>query len=207
MNIGSTRKDYQNQKLIFDDINDPLIKFHQWYIGAQKKVSEPNAFALSTTNRNVPSSRMMLLKEYGETFVFYTNNSSKKGSDISQNKNASILFWWKEIHRQIRIDGKLKRIDKKRVEKYFYSRPIESQIGALISDQSKPIKSYDLLIDKYLTAIKKYKNKKIPFPKNWVGIELIPKKIEFWQGGESRIHQRLEFNKRGKKWHQKILSP
>ena len=207
MNIGSTRKDYKNQKLIFDDIHDPLIKFHQWYTYAQKKVSEPNAFALSTSSQNTPSSRMMLLKEYGETFVFYTNNSSKKASDISQNKNASILFWWKEIHRQIRIDGKLKKIDKKRVEKYFYSRPIESQIGALISDQSKPIKSYNLLIDKYLATIKKYKNKKIPFPKNWIGIELMPKKIEFWQGGEFRIHQRLEFNKRGKKWNQKILSP
>ena len=207
MNIGSTRKDYKNQKLIFDDIHDPLIKFHQWYTYAQKKVSEPNAFALSTSSQNTPSSRMMLLKEYGETFVFYTNNSSKKGSDITQNKNASILFWWKEIHRQIRIDGKLKKIDKKRVEKYFYSRPIESQIGALISDQSKPIKSYNLLIDKYLATIKRYKNKKIPFPKNWIGIELMPKKIEFWQGGEFRIHQRLEFNKRGKKWNQKILSP
>ena len=207
MNIGSTRKDYKNQKLIFDDIHDPLIKFHQWYTDAKKKVSEPNAFALSTSNQNTPSSRMMLLKEYGETFVFYTNNSSKKGSDITQNKNASILFWWKEIHRQIRIDGKLKKIDKKRVEKYFYSRPIESQIGALISDQSKPIKSYNLLIDKYLATIKRYKNKKIPFPKNWIGIELMPKKIEFWQGGEFRIHQRLEFNKRGKKWNQKILSP
>ena len=207
MNIGSTRKDYKNQKLIFDDIHDPLIKFHQWYTYAQKKVSEPNAFALSTSSQDVPSSRMMLLKEYGETFVFYTNNSSKKGSDISQNKNASILFWWKEIHRQIRISGKLKKIDKKRVEEYFYSRPIESQIGSLISDQSKPIKSYDLLIDKYLATIKKYKNKKIPFPKNWIGVELMPKKIEFWQGGEFRIHQRLEFNKRGKKWNQKILSP
>lgn len=207
MNIGGTRKDYKNQKLIFDDINDPLIKFHQWYKDAHEKVSEPNAFALSTSSQDVPSSRMMLLKEYGETFVFYTNNSSKKGSDISQNKNASILFWWKEIHRQIRIDGKLKKIHKKRVEEYFYSRPIESQIGALISDQSKPIKSYDLLLDKYLAAIKKYKNKKIPFPKNWIGVELMPKKIEFWQGGEFRIHQRLEFNKRGKKWHQKILSP
>jgi len=207
MNIGSTRKDYKNQKLIFDDIHDPLIKFHQWYTYAQKKVSEPNAFALSTSSQNTPSSRMMLLKEYGETFVFYTNNSSKKASDIMQNKNASILFWWKEIHRQIRIDGKLKKIDKKRVEKYFYSRPIESQIGALISDQSKPIKSYNLLIDKYLATIKRYKNKKIPFPKNWIGIELMPKKIEFWQGGEFRIHQRLEFNKRGKKWNQKILSP
>ena len=207
MNIGSTRKDYKNQKLIFDDIHDPLIKFHQWYTYAQKKVSEPNAFALSTSSQNTPSSRMMLLKEYGETFVFYTNNSSKKASDIMQNKNASILFWWKEIHRQIRIDGKLKKIDKKRVEKYFYSRPIESQIGALISDQSKPIKSYNLLIDKYLATIKRYKNKKIPFPKNWIGIELMPKKIEFWQGGEFRIHQRLEFNRRGKKWNQKILSP
>ena len=207
MDIGSTRKDYKNQKLIFDDIHDPLIKFHQWYTYAEKKVSEPNAFALSTSSQNTPSSRMMLLKEYGETFVFYTNNSSKKASDIMQNKNASILFWWKEIHRQIRIDGKLKKIDKKRVEKYFYSRPIESQIGALISDQSKPIKSYNLLIDKYLATIKRYKNKKIPFPKNWIGIELMPKKIEFWQGGEFRIHQRLEFNKRGKKWNQKILSP
>ena len=88
-----------------------------------------------------------------------------------------MLFWWKEIHRQIRINGNLKKIDKKRVEKYFYSRPIESQVGALISNQSNPIKSYDLLIDKYHETIKKYKNKKIPFPKNWIGIELIPKKL------------------------------
>lgn len=207
MNIGNTRKNYKNQESIFDDIKDPLIKFHQWYIHACKKVSEPNAFALSTLNKNVPSSRMMLLKEYNDRFLFYTNSLSKKGADISQNKNASMLFWWKEIHRQIRINGNLKKIDKKRVEKYFYSRPIESQVGALISNQSNPIKSYDLLIDKYHEMIKKYKNKKIPFPKNWIGIELIPKKIEFWQGGEFRIHQRLEFNKRGEKWYQKILSP
>ena len=146
MKISSTRKEYKNSRSIFDRGRDPLRKFKVWYKEAERKVSEPNAFTLSTSYKNKPSSRIMLLKELDNELIFFTNKISRKGKDISSNKYASMVFWWKEINKQVRIEGKLRELPKKDVIKYFYSRPRESQIGALASIQSDAEDKDDLLV-------------------------------------------------------------
>jgi len=207
MNINKTRKTYKDKKSIFNLTGSPIKIFKEWYLEAEKKVSEPNAFALSTSYKNIPSSRMMLLKSFSSTFIFYTNISSKKGKEIENNKAASILFWWKEMQRQVRIDGKLEQLSSSKVKKYFYSRPYESQIGALSSNQSSKLNSYEQLINEFEKNKSLFKNKKVLFPRNWVGFEFRPSSIEFWQGGKSRLHQRIEFKKIRKIWKKKILAP
>ena len=207
MNINKTRKIYKDKKSIFNNNHSPLTLFKTWYREAEKKVSEPNAFSLSTIYKNKPSSRMMLLKSFSNTFTFYTNNNSRKGKDIDSNKFASILFWWKEMQRQVRIEGYLKELSQSTVKKYFYSRPRESQIGALSSNQSSLLSSYSELINEFNKNNIKYKNKKIPFPKNWTGFQLKPSLIEFWQGGKNRLHQRIEYKRNKNKWEIRILAP
>ena len=207
MKIGSTRKDYKIKKKIIIKDNDPILTFDYWYKKASKTVSEPNAFCLSTISGNNAESRMMLLKDYGNKFTFFTNIKSRKGSQILKTKKCSMNFWWKEIHQQVRISGNISKLQNKLTMDYFYSRPKESQIAALISNQSRVIKSYDILIKRYKNFIKEYKNKEVPFPSNWVGFEINPLKFEFWQGGEFRLHQRVEFIKVGKKWKKNLLAP
>ena len=207
MDIGNIRKRYRNKEDIFSSTLTPVQFFKQWYLEAEKKVSEPNAFALSTSYKGVPSSRMMLLKNFSASFTFYTNISSRKGRDIVINKNASMLFWWKEIQRQVRIEGELFELSKATVKKYFYSRPIDSQIGALSSNQSSKIISYEMLVNEFAKNKLKFKNRRIPFPENWTGFQLRPTTIEFWQGGEDRLHQRIEYRKNKNKWKSRILAP
>ena len=207
MNINSTRKEYSKSRGFTKRDNDPFKIFKNWYKLAQKEVSEPNAFALSTSYKNKPISRMMLLKEFDEKFLFFTNKSSKKGRDIKANKFASILFWWKEIGKQVRIEGSLVELKIDDVKKYFYTRPFESQIGALTSNQSSEIGSYSQLKKKFFSNKKRFKDAKVPFPVNWTGYELNPSLFEFWQGGPYRLHDRLEFKKTKNIWKSRILAP
>ena len=116
-------------------------------------------------------------------------------------------FWWKEIHQQVRITGITKLIKTVFTKEYFYSRPKGSQIAAYLSNQSKRIASYETLVKKYKKIVKKYENKKVPYPKSWVGFSVEPSKIEFWQGAEFRLHQRVEFIKENNKWKKKLLAP
>jgi len=209
MKISSTRKEYKNSRSIFDRGRDPLRKFKVWYKEAERKVSEPNAFTLSTSYKNKPSSRIMLLKELDNELIFFTNKISRKGKDISSNKYASMVFWWKEINKQVRIEGKLRELPKKDVIKYFYSRPRESQIGALASIQSSKLNSYNDLVSRFREIQNQYldTSKKIPIPKSWTGYVLDPQLIEFWQGGSYRLHQRLEFKRNRHRWVKSVLSP
>ena len=209
MKIRSTRKEYKIIKSIFDDETNPLKKFRKWYKEAEKKVSEPNAFTLSTSLNNKPTSRMMLLKGIDKDLIFYTNNLSKKGKQIKINKYASMVFWWKEIQRQVRIEGKLKEIPKEKVEEYFYSRPIESQIGALVSKQSSKLSTYNDILKEFKINITKYiiEKKPVPMQDSWTGYILDPNLFEFWQGSNFRLHQRLEFKKKKNVWIKSVLSP
>ena len=206
MKIGETRKEYKKRKIIINS-DCPILTFKNWYKKAEKKVSEPNAFNLATSSGKYVSSRMMLLKDYGETFIFFTNFHSRKGVELFNNSKSSMNFWWKEIQQQIRIDGVVKKIQKEESKAYFYSRPKSSQIGAFLSNQSRKINSYEELIKEYKLLIKKYKNDIVPYPKNWGGYELTPYRIEFWQGGSYRLHQRVEFIKARTKWQMKKLAP
>ena len=207
MKIGSTRTDYKLKRKLIIKNNNPIDTFDYWYKNAAKLVTEPNAFCLSTINNKSPESRMMLLKDYDDGFTFFTNILSNKGIELMENKNCSMNFWWKEIHQQVRISGICKLIKTDSTKEYFYSRPKGSQIAAYLSNQSKRIASYETLIKKYKKIIKKYDNKKVPYPKSWVGFNVQPIKIEFWQGAEFRLHQRVEFIKVGKKWKKNLLAP
>tara|TARA_Y100001960_G_C14726641_1_gene855286 strand:+ start:656 stop:1285 length:630 start_codon:yes stop_codon:yes gene_type:complete len=209
MKIRSTRKEYKIIKSIFDDETNPLKKFRKWYKEAEKRVSEPNAFTLSTSLNNKPTSRMMLLKGIDKDLIFYTNNLSKKGKQIKINKYASMVFWWKEIQRQVRIEGKLKEIPKENVLEYFYSRPIESQIGALVSKQSSKLSTYNDILKEFKKNKSKYikEKKPVPMPDFWTGYILDPNLFEFWQGSNFRLHQRLEFKKKKNVWIKSVLSP
>jgi len=118
-----------------------------------------------------------------------------------------MLFWWKEMQRQIRIEGTLSQLSLATVKKYFYSRPIDSQLGALSSNQSSKISSYEVLVNEFHANKLRFKNKKVPFPINWTGYQLKPITIEFWQGGKDRLHQRIEYKRNKNKWESRILSP
>ena len=195
----------------FMNEDDPLVVFKEWMSEAEKnEINDPNAVALATVNEsNQPDVRMVLLKEYNKNgFIFFTNLNSKKGSDLKEIPKASMCFHWKSLLRQVRISGDVSLISDDEADKYFYSRPYLSKIGAWSSSQSKPMETRDAL----LNQIDEYKNKftdqnNVPRPDHWSGFLLSPKKIEFWKDVEGRLHQRLEYSKVSNSWKRQILYP
>ncbi len=175
----------------------PIEQFRTWLEDAiSSDLLEPNAMNLATVNsQGHPSSRIVLLKEITEEgFIFYTNYNSRKGREIEKNPNAALNFLWKEIQRQVRIEGSLTKVSRQKSEAYFHSRPIGSQLGAVTSKQSAPIKDRSELEDRYESLQKLHANSlKIPLPENWGGYLLKPSYFEFWQGREKRLHDRLEY--------------
>lgn len=189
---------------------NPFQQFLQWFDEAKvSAVKEPNAMILSTaTNDGIPSSRTVLLKGIDEGFKFYTNYSSNKGSDLESNPNASLIFLWKEIERQVLISGVVKKLPRKQSEKYFKMRPRGSQLGAWVSDQSSVIADRSVLEDKLDALEAQYpKGTDIPCPPNWGGYILQPLSIEFWQGGEKRLHDRIRYQMIDGKFVKERLAP
>ena len=189
---------------------DPINQFKQWYAEAEKsEVLEPSASILSTADKNsFPSARTVLLKGVEERgFVFYTNYISKKAKDLSENPNASLLFLWKELERQVRIEGKVEKVSGQDSEKYFHSRPKESQISAWVSVQSSIIPDRKYLDDKFEEYNKKFGDGEIPLPDYWGGYILLPLYFEFWQGRENRLHDRICYKKENKGWKIFRLAP
>ncbi len=195
----------------FMDEDDPFVVFKEWMSEAEKnEINDPNAVALATVNEsNQPDVRMVLLKEYNKNgFIFFTNLNSKKGTDLKKTPKASMCFHWKSLLRQVRISGDISLISDDEADKYFYSRPYLSKIGAWSSSQSKPMETRDALLNK----IDEYKNKfidqnNVPRPDHWSGFLLSPNKIEFWKDVEGRLHQRLEYSKVSNSWERQILYP
>ena len=191
--------------------DDPFVVFKRWMAEAEKnEINDPNAVALATVNEsNQPDVRMVLLKEYNKNgFIFFTNLNSKKGTDLKKIPKASMCFHWKSLLRQVRISGDISLISDDEADKYFYSRPYLSKIGAWSSNQSKPMETRDALLNK----IDEYKNKftdqsNVPRPGHWSGFLLSPNKIEFWKDVEGRLHQRLEYSKFSNSWKRQILYP
>ena len=191
--------------------DDPFVVFKQWMLEAEKnEINDPNAVALATVNEsNQPDVRMVLLKEFNiNGFVFFTNLSSKKGTDLKKIPKASMCFHWKSLLRQVRISGNISQISDKEADEYFNSRPYLSRIGAWSSNQSKPMETRNAFLNK----IEEYKNKfrdqnNVPRPKYWSGFLLSPKRIEFWKDVEGRLHQRLEYSKHLDSWKKQILYP
>ena len=187
--------------------DNPFKLFNQWYEDASKsEVNDPNAMSLATVGGNsMPSVRIVLLKSHDQNgFVFFTNLKSRKGTELSQNPQAAIAFHWKTIRRQVRIEGITEPIAKNEADAYFQSRPRISQIGAWASQQSEPLDSREQLLNSVKSFEEKYENVSIPRPQHWGGLRLRPNRIEFWQDGEYRLHDRFIFEKAANKHTWKI---
>lgn len=205
------RRDYQRHVLIESDLEKhPFAQFRLWFEDAvQSKILEPNAMTLATMNGQRPAARIVLLKELDDKgFVFFTNYNSRKGNELKQFPQAALLFFWDELERQVRIEGKVQKIKKELSKNYFDTRPKASRIGALASNQSQIIPDRAVLESKVKALEIEYKNHdEIPMPQHWGGYRLIPDYFEFWQGRSSRLHDRLVYEKKGTQWKVKRLAP
>ena len=194
-----------------DNINkDPIKQFSLWLDDAKKlDLKDPDAMNLaSSTKDGVPSSRMLILKSFDKKgFVFYTNYDSRKSNEILQNPLVALNFFWDALGRQIRVEGKIEKVDKVISDKYFNSRPRLSQLSAHASKQSQTIETYKVLKNILDDTEKNFKDKEIPRPENWGGFIVIPSSIEFWQGHKGRLHDRLKFIKEDSGWVINRLSP
>ena len=209
--LEEMRKQYDIAELNRDDLlESPTEMFRTWF-GKVEDLEhiEPNAAILSTsTKKGKPSSRTVLVKEFNEKgFVFYTNYKSKKAQEIEVNPYASLIFYWQDFERQVRIQGKVRKISRNKSEKYFHSRPRLSQISVLASYQSKNLESREDLESKVKEFEKMYDGKEIPIPDYWGGYILEHRNVEFWQGRRDRLHDRFVYTKHGRIWQIERLAP
>jgi len=212
MKLFNHRKFYDKDSLSIDDVgNNPMNFFMKWFKEAEnsKKVIEVNAMTVSTVDKNsLPSSRVVLLKEIKDrSLIFFTNYKSKKGEEINGNPNICASFYWAPLERQVIFKGIAKKCSKNYSDTYFKTRPFKSQISAIISNQSQIISSYDELLNRYNKFLKENKNSDLKRPSNWGGIQIFIQEIEFWQGRENRLHNRVVCNFSNNKWETKLLSP
>ncbi len=209
--ISKLRKNYSLSELRKNKVlKDPFEQFLIWFHDAVKsKIAEPNAMILATADgKGIPSARVVLLKGIEpDGLKFFTNYNSSKAKELNENPNAALLFFWHELERQIRVSGKVEKISGKDSEEYFKNRPYESQIGAWASNQSEVIESRKLLEVRFDELKTKYKDGEVPLPDFWGGYKLIPFKFEFWQGRQSRLHDRILYTKENENWKIERLSP
>ncbi len=189
---------------------DPFDLFYKWYLPVIDSGREnSNAVVLSSSSKTGRvSSRVVLIKEYGrDGFVFFTNYESRKGRQLTENHMASLLFYWPDTARQIRIEGSVEKTTDSESDKYFDSRIHGHKINAMVSEQSRPIESIEAYKKKMLSAIEFYKDKGPERPMHWGGFRLVPDRIEFWEEGKDRFHNRLEFLYDGEEWVSRRLQP
>jgi pyridoxamine 5'-phosphate oxidase len=211
-NIADIRKNYSQKKLSEKKADaNPMKQFAKWWKQAvDSKIDEVNAMTLATaSSEGVPSARIVLLKGVDETgFVFFTNYDSYKGQQLAENPKACLVFFWKELERQVRITGLVEKITKASNDEYFYSRPVASQVGAIASPQSQVIESRDWLDTHYKDLKKQLKDKTIQRPEHWGGYVVKPVIIEFWQGRPGRLHDRLQYSlEENGEWKMERLAP
>lgn len=211
MDLKDIRSEFSKGELSKNQVNkNPIAQFKHWFKQAvELEISEVNAMTIATAKRNgLPSARIVLLKEVDDLgFVFFTNYEGRKGIELEQNPNAALLFFWKELERQVRIEGKVEKTTNNESELYFNSRPLESKISAIISKQSEVVQNREFLEEKYVKSLKKNFEKKIERPENWGGYRVIPEKVEFWQGRTNRLHDRILYTRINNEWEIERLEP
>jgi pyridoxamine 5'-phosphate oxidase len=210
--IADLRKEYSSQNLLETDIDaNPISQFEKWWIQAvNSQIVEPNAMTLATASSDgMPAARIMLLKGFDQKgFVFFTNYKSYKAMHLEENPKACLVFFWKELERQVRITGLVKKISDTESDDYFLSRPRGSQIGAWASSQSQVIGSRDWLDERYRQLAEEFKEKELKRPQYWGGYLVTPVIIEFWQGRPSRLHDRIQYTlEEDGNWKIERLSP
>jgi len=208
--VAALRREYTKTGIRKKDMDvDPVAQFRQWFGEAVAAgFVEPNAMVLSTTDGHRPSSRSVLLKAYDERgFVFFTNYESRKAHDIAANASVSLLFPWYALERQIGILGRAEKVSSAEALAYFASRPHGSRLGAWVSSQSAVINSRRLLEMKWQEVKQKFADGEIPLPSFWGGFRVVPSEIEFWQGRENRLHDRLRYSRDPSGWRLERLAP
>ena len=209
--LRDIRTNYQKFELNEETVNnDPILQLTAWLNDAiENQKADPTAMILSTIDREGnPESRVVLLKELkAEGLIFFTNYDSKKGQQISMHPQVSIVFFWPEMERQVRVKGKVEKISENDSENYFLSRPIESQLGAWASPQSRVIKNRQILDENYIHFQRYFQEHEIKKPPHWGGYLIRPEYFEFWQGRANRLHDRIAFQKSNEAWDILRLAP
>jgi pyridoxamine 5'-phosphate oxidase len=211
MSLEDNRREYDYGKLTRESLaDDPFAQFTLWMNQAiEAQVQDPTAMSVATVSpEGKPWQRMVLLKGFDEQgFVFYTNLGSRKAKDIEANAQVSLHFPWLQLDRQVIIGGRAERLSAVEVMKYFISRPKESQLAAWASKQSSRISTRQVLETQFAQIKEKFAEGDIPLPDFWGGFRVVPEEIEFWQGGESRLHDRFSYSRTGDDWTIDRLSP
>lgn len=209
--ISDLRKDYTLNGLdIVDVLPNPIEQFGLWFEAALGAgVAEPNAMHVSTvTADGRPDGRIVLIKDVSNAgFVFYTNYESRKGRELSEQPFAALTFFYPELERQIRIEGRVEKVVADESDAYFDSRPRGSQIGAWVSNQSRVVESRDVLQNRQRELETQFEGGPVPRPPHWGGFRVVPEVLEFWQGRPSRLHDRIRYRREGQKWVIERLAP
>jgi pyridoxamine 5'-phosphate oxidase len=211
MDLFELREEFISEKLDEKDVSaNPIDQFKLWFgEAATVKVYEPNAAIIATADKNcIPSARMVLVKAFSEEgFTFFSNYESKKGQHLSANPYATIVYYWPELERQVRIDGKVEKLSSSDSDKYFETRPIGSRLGAWASPQSQVIEDRKWLEEKHQEIRQQFRYGEVLRPSNWGGYILKHSSIEFWQGRQNRLHDRIEYFLEKGKWKIRRLAP
>ncbi|QQD24459.1 pyridoxamine 5'-phosphate oxidase [Venatoribacter cucullus] len=212
IDLGAIRKQYTQGRL--DEhtaASDPMTQFHAWFEQYRSTSPlEPTIMTLASVDESgQPWQRVVLLKAYdGEGFIFYTNYESHKGYQLAANPHASLHFFWINLERQVQVQGVVEKLSRAEAEAYFHSRPRESQLGAWASAQSRPLADRAELEARFAEVSARYDGQDVPLPEYWGGYRLRPARMEFWQGGEHRLHDRLEYRRQGQgEWLKQRLNP
>ncbi|KAA0444596.1 MAG: pyridoxamine 5'-phosphate oxidase [Candidatus Thioglobus sp.] len=210
VDLHNLRREFSSQALSKKDLNaDPLQQFKIWIEQAiEAKLTIPNAMSLATADENGIGIRTVLLKSFDKDgLVFFTNYNSKKSQQIGNNPQVAALFPWIDLERQVKISGVVEKISTLESAKYFSSRPKDSQLGAWASKQSSKLSSKQILLSEFESMKQKFAKGKVPLPDFWGGFRIKPTSIEFWQGRENRLHDRIIYQKKSGKWQINRLAP
>ena len=210
--FSELRREYVYSELNEADMDpDPIRQFAGWLQKAiDAELDLPNAMVLATATRDgLPSARYVLMKGFDDKgFVFYSHADSVKGRQLAENPRVALVFYWAPMHRQVRIEGSVEVVSEKDADEYFESRPYDSRVSAWVARQSSVVPSREFLEEKYYEVEQEFPGEEIPRPEEWVGYRVVPVKIEFWQGREGRLHDRIEYLRNGQNsWTMQRLAP